>query len=170
MKESNWINDLKGHTILLFIWVFSPHSLQFQVMNQGIITSLKFLDYKLIAVSVFEELTSKVLYNVRTLANPSNPYFSETSALLVHSESLRASFLFSMRFSTPKTTPSTPTPKTSYTSLNSFHSSMILKALLSKSTVNKVFLYPLALNQLSMLWSLRCVLTCHSRKSSMILF
>jgi len=92
------------------------------------------------------------------------------SALLVHSESLRADFLFSTRFSTPKTTPPTPTPTTSYTSLNSFQSSIMLNALLSKSSVNKVFLYPLALNQLSMLRSLRYLLTWHARKSSMILF
>ena len=88
------------------------------------------------------------------------------SALLVHSASLRADFLFSKRFSTPKTT---PTPKTSYTSLNSFHSSMILNALLSKFTVNEVFLYPLELNQLSKEGSLRCLLTSHTRKSSIIL-
>ena len=90
------------------------------------------------------------------------------SALLIHSESLRADFLFSTRFSTPKTTPPTPTPKTSYTSLKSSHSSMMLKALLSKSKVNWVFLYPLVLNQLVFLWSLRCLLTYHIRKSSMI--
>jgi len=91
------------------------------------------------------------------------------SALLVHSESLRTDFLFSTRFSTPKTTPPTPTPTTSKTSLNSSHSSMMLKALLSKSTVKWVFLYSLELNQLAMLWSLRCLLTYHTIKSSMIL-
>ena len=77
MKESNWINDLKGYTILLFIWVFSPHSLQFQVMDEGIITSLQLIDYKLIAISIFEELTSEELYNVRTLTDPPNAYFSD---------------------------------------------------------------------------------------------
>ena len=92
------------------------------------------------------------------------------SALLVHSESLRADFIFSFRFSTPNTTPPTPTPMTSYTSLNSFHSSMMLKALFSKTSVNSVFLYPLALNQLFMLGSLRCLLTCYPRKSRVILF
>jgi len=98
------------------------------------------------------------------------PISLTVSALLVHNDSLRADFLFSLRFSTPKTTPSTPTPRTSYTSLNSFHSSMMLRALLSKSIVNKVFLYPLALKQPAMLWSLRCLLTCHARKSSIILY
>ena len=92
------------------------------------------------------------------------------SALLVHSESLRAHFLFSKRFSAPKTIPPTPTPITSYTSLNSFHSSMMFKALLAKSTVNSVFRYPLALNQLSVLGSLRCLLTYYPRKSRIILF
>ena len=92
------------------------------------------------------------------------------SALLVHSDILRADFLFFTRFSTPNTTPPTPTPKTSYTSLNSFHSSMILKAFLSKSTVNEVFLYPLELNQLSIvLIFLCCLLTYHRRESSIIL-
>ena len=76
MKELNWINDLKGHTILLFIWVFSPHSLQFQVMDEGIITFLQFLNYKLIAISIFEELAPVEFCNVRGLADPPNAYFS----------------------------------------------------------------------------------------------
>jgi len=47
---------------------------------------------------------------------------------------------------------------------------MILKALLSKSTVNEVFLYPLELNQLSIvLIFLCCLLTYHRRESSIIL-
>ena len=77
MKEVNWINDLKGHTILLFIWVFSPHSLQFEVMDEGIITFLQFLDYKLIAISIFEELASVEFYDVKSLTNPPNTYFSD---------------------------------------------------------------------------------------------
>jgi len=46
---------------------------------------------------------------------------------------------------------------------------MIFKALLIKSKVNLVSLYPLELNQLAMLWSLCCLLTCHARESSTIL-
>jgi len=77
MKEANWINDLKGHKILLFIWVFSAYSLQFQVMGKGIITFLQLLDYKLIAISIFEELASVKFYNVRSLTYPPNTYFSD---------------------------------------------------------------------------------------------
>jgi len=91
------------------------------------------------------------------------------SALLVQRESFRADFLFSLRFSTPKTTPPTPTPRTSYCPLKSFHSSMMLRALLSNSTVSTTFLSPLLLNQLDMLWSLRYLLIFHTRKSSIIL-
>ena len=45
-------------------------------MDEGIITSLQFLDYKLIAISIFEEFASVELYNVRALTNPPNTYFS----------------------------------------------------------------------------------------------
>jgi len=76
MKETNWINDLKGHKIFLFIWVFFIHSLQFQVMGKWILTSLEFIDYKLIAISIFEEFEPVEFYNVRSLTNPSNAYFS----------------------------------------------------------------------------------------------
>ena len=75
MKEANRINDLKGHKILLFILVFSAHSLQFQVMDKGILTFLQFLDYKLIAVRIFEEPASVEFYNTRSLADPPNTYF-----------------------------------------------------------------------------------------------
>jgi len=91
------------------------------------------------------------------------------SALLVHRDSLRTDFLFSLRFSTPKTTPPTPTPMTSYSPLNSFQSSIMFKALLSKSTVSSVFLSPLSLNQLDILLSLLCLLIYQARKSSVIL-
>ena len=77
MKETNWIHDLKYHKILLLIWVFSTHSLQFQMLNKGVLTSLQLLDYKLIAISIFEELRSVKSYNVRGLTNPPNTYFSD---------------------------------------------------------------------------------------------
>ena len=56
MKQANWINDLMGHKILFFIWVFSTYSPQFQVIDKGILTFLQFIDYKLVAISFFEEL------------------------------------------------------------------------------------------------------------------
>ena len=105
-------------------------------MDKWILTSLQLLDFKLIAVIIFEELAPVEFYNVRSLTDPPYAYLSDDFCLLVCSESLRADFLFFMRFCTPKTTPPTPTPMTSYTSVNSFHSNMMLKALLSKSTVN----------------------------------
>jgi len=77
VKEANWINDLKDQTILLFIWVFSINSLQFHVLDKGILASLQFINYKLIAVSIFEELVTVELYNVRILTNPHNTYFSD---------------------------------------------------------------------------------------------
>jgi len=77
MKETNWINDLKGHKILLIIWVFSSYSLQFQVMDKGILTPLQLLDYKLIAISIFEEFAPVEFHNVRSLADPPNAYFSD---------------------------------------------------------------------------------------------
>ena len=77
MKETNWINHLKSQKILLFIWVFTPDSLQFEVMDKCIFTSLQFIDDKLIAVSIFEELAPIELYNIRILAYPPNAYFSD---------------------------------------------------------------------------------------------
>ena len=76
MKETNWNNDLKAHKILLLIWVFTIDSLQFQVVDKWILTPLQLLDYKLIAVSIFEEFTLVESYKVRSLADSSNAYFS----------------------------------------------------------------------------------------------
>ena len=76
VKEANCTNHLKGQKILLFIRIFPIHSLQFQVKDKRMLTSLQFLDYKLIAVSIFEELTTVEFYNVRSLTDPPNAYFS----------------------------------------------------------------------------------------------
>ena len=76
MKKANWINDLKGHKILLLIWVFTIDSLQFQVVDKWILTPLQLVDYKLIAISIFEEFTLVEFYKVRSLADSSNAYFS----------------------------------------------------------------------------------------------
>jgi len=46
-------------------------------MNEGIIASLQFIDYKLIAISIFEKFASVELYNVRSLTDPSYAYFSD---------------------------------------------------------------------------------------------
>jgi len=46
-------------------------------MDKGILTFLQFLDYKLISISIFEELASIVFYNVRSLTDPSYAYFSD---------------------------------------------------------------------------------------------
>jgi len=137
MKEANRINDLKDQKILLFIWVLSIYSLQFKVMKKRILNSLQLLDYKLIASSIFEKFAPIKFYNIRRLTDSHNSYFFDGFCFVsTQSESLRTDFLFSTRFSTPKMTPPTPTPTTSYTSLNSFHSSIMFKALLSKSSVN----------------------------------
>jgi len=77
MKEDNRINDLKGQKIFLFIRVFSIHSLQFQVVDKWILTPLQLLDYKLITISIFEELVLVEFYNVRSLTDSSNAYFSD---------------------------------------------------------------------------------------------
>jgi len=77
MKEANWINNLKGQKILLFIWVFSIRSLQFQVMDKRILTSLQFIDYKLIAIIIFEKLVLVEFYNGMSLADPHNAYLSD---------------------------------------------------------------------------------------------
>jgi len=45
-------------------------------MDKEIFTSLQFIDYKLIAFIIFEELAPVVFYNVRSLPNPPNAYFS----------------------------------------------------------------------------------------------
>jgi len=47
------------------------------VVDKRIFASLQFIDYKLIAVSIFEELAPIVFYNVRSLADPPNAYFSD---------------------------------------------------------------------------------------------
>jgi len=46
-------------------------------MNKRMLTSLQFLDYKLISVSIFEELATVEFYNVRSLTDPPNAYFSD---------------------------------------------------------------------------------------------
>ena len=46
------------------------------MMNERIFASLQFVDYKLIAVSIFEELASIEFYTIRGLADPHNAYFS----------------------------------------------------------------------------------------------
>ena len=77
MKEINWINNLKSYKILLFIWEFSPHSLQFQVMDKGIMTFLQFLNYKFIAIIIFKELASVKFYNARSLTDSPDTYFPD---------------------------------------------------------------------------------------------
>ena len=72
----------------------------------------------------------------------------------VHRESLRTDFRCSLRFSTPKKTPLSPTPKMSYPSLNSFQSSIIRKALLTRSAVRCLSFYSLALSSSSHISSL----------------
>jgi len=47
------------------------------VLDKGVLTSLQFIDYKLIAISIFEELAPVEFYNVRSLADSSNAYFSD---------------------------------------------------------------------------------------------
>ena len=77
------------------------------------------------------------------------------SALFVHRESFRTDDLFSLRFSTPKTTfPLDPTPNTSYSPQNSFHSNIISNAFLSNSVVNCFFCISFSLNYLISLLSL----------------
>jgi len=46
-------------------------------MDKWILTPLQLLDYKLVAISIFEELALVEFYNVRSLADPSNAYFSD---------------------------------------------------------------------------------------------
>jgi len=45
--------------------------------DKRILTSLHFIDYKLIAVIIFEELVPVELYNVRSLTDRPNAYFSD---------------------------------------------------------------------------------------------
>ena len=46
-------------------------------MDEGIIASLQFIDYKLITISIFEELVPVEFNNARSLTDPSNAYFSD---------------------------------------------------------------------------------------------
>ena len=46
-------------------------------MDKRALTPLQLLDYKLIAISIFEELAPIELYNVRSLTDPPNAYFSD---------------------------------------------------------------------------------------------
>ena len=45
-------------------------------MDKRILKSLQFVDYKLIAVSIFEELAPVKFYKVRSLTDPPNADFS----------------------------------------------------------------------------------------------
>ena len=47
------------------------------MIDKGILTSLQFIDYKLIVVSIFEELAPVEFYNVRSLTDPPYAYFSD---------------------------------------------------------------------------------------------
>ena len=47
------------------------------MVAKRILASLQLLDYKLIAVIIFEELALVEFYNVRILADPSKAYFSD---------------------------------------------------------------------------------------------
>ena len=47
------------------------------MMTKRILTSLQFIDYKLIAIIIFEELAPIEFCNVRSLTDPSNAYFSD---------------------------------------------------------------------------------------------
>ena len=47
------------------------------MLNKGVLASLQLLDYKLVAISIFEELAAIKFYNVRSLTNPPNTYFSD---------------------------------------------------------------------------------------------
>jgi len=47
------------------------------VVDKGVLTPLQFIDYKLFAFSIFEELAPVELYNVRSLTDPPNAYFSD---------------------------------------------------------------------------------------------
>jgi len=44
-------------------------------MDKGVLTSLQFIDYKLITVSIFKELEPIEINDVRSLADPHNSYF-----------------------------------------------------------------------------------------------
>jgi hypothetical protein len=47
------------------------------MLNEGVLASLQLLDYKLVTISIFEELAAIKFYNVRSLTNPPNTYFSD---------------------------------------------------------------------------------------------
>ena len=47
------------------------------MMDKRILTFLLLLDYKLITISIFEELVLVEFYNVRSLTDSSNAYFSD---------------------------------------------------------------------------------------------
>jgi len=46
-------------------------------MGKRILTFLQFIDYKLVTTSIFEELAPVEFYNMRSLTDPPNPYFSD---------------------------------------------------------------------------------------------
>jgi len=48
------------------------------MMDKRILASLQFIDYKLVAVSIFEELRPIKLYNERRLTDPPNAYFFDS--------------------------------------------------------------------------------------------
>ena len=46
-------------------------------MAKRILAPLQLLDYKLIAINIFKELAPVEFYDVRSLTDPSNAYFSD---------------------------------------------------------------------------------------------
>jgi len=51
-------------------------------MDKGILTSLQFIDYKLIAIRIFEEFALVEFDNMRRLTDLSNAYFSDGFCLV----------------------------------------------------------------------------------------
>jgi len=94
VKEANRINDLKGQKILLFIRIFAIHSLQFQVMGERILTPLHLLHYKLISISIFEELALIQFNNGRSLTDSPNAYFSDGFCFVGAQRELESIFPF----------------------------------------------------------------------------
>jgi len=63
-------------------------------MDKWKLTSLQLINYKLIAISILEELAPVELYNVRCLTDPHNAYFSDGFCFVGAQRKFESSFPF----------------------------------------------------------------------------
>jgi len=74
--------------------MFSISSLQFQIIDERVLASFHLVDYKFIAISVFEKVMPVEFRYVRSLADPHNTDFSENCCFVGAYRKFKSRFSF----------------------------------------------------------------------------